>query len=128
MRRRERVVDEEVAELGERGDEGRIVLLLAGVKAGVLQTEECRRASSSATARSAASPMQSSANATGRLSVCATSAATGLSESFGVAALRPAEMREQDHLGALVGKLGDRRRDALDAGGVGDLAVLRSAR
>ena len=41
-----------------------------------------------------------------------------------VAALRPAEMREQDHLAALVGDLGDGRRDALDAGGVGDLAVL----
>ena len=36
----------------------------------------------------------------------------------------PAEMREQDHLAALVGDLGDGRRDALDAGGVGDLAVL----
>ena len=41
-----------------------------------------------------------------------------------IASLRPAEMREQDHLAALVGDLGDGRRDALDAGSVGDLAVL----
>src|SRR5262245_5836756 len=33
-------------------------------------------------------------------------------------------MREQDHLAALVGELGDGRRDALDTGRVGDLAVL----
>ena len=38
--------------------------------------------------------------------------------------LRAAEMREQDDLAALVGDLGDGRRDALDAGRVGDLAVL----
>ena len=35
-----------------------------------------------ATARSAASPMQSSTNFTGRLMMCATSAATGFSEFF----------------------------------------------
>ena len=39
-------------------------------------------------------------------------------------ALRAAEMGEQDHLGALVGELADGRQHALDAGGVGDLAVL----
>ena len=33
-------------------------------------------------------------------------------------------MREQDHLAALVGDLADGRRYALDAGRVGDLAVL----
>ena len=77
-----------------------------------------------ATARSAASPMQSSAKLTGRLMMCATSAATGFSDCFGIAALRAAEMREQDHLGALVGDLGDGGRHALDAGGVGDHAVL----
>ena len=40
----------------------------------------------------------------------------------------PAEMRQQDHLAALVGQFDDGRRDFLDAGGVGDLAVLPSAR
>ena len=77
-----------------------------------------------ATARSATSPMQSSTNVTGRLRMRATSAATGLSEFFDVAALRAAEMREQDHLAALGGDLGDRRRHALDARGVGDHAVV----
>ncbi len=48
----------------------------------------------------------------------------GLERVLGVAALRPAEMRQQDHLGALVGEFGDRRRGALDAGGVGHHAVL----
>ena len=43
-------------------------------------------------------------------------------------ALRPLEMGEQRHLGAPVGKLADGRRDALDAGRVGDRAVLRPAR
>ena len=68
--------------------------------------------------------MQSSANATGLPSTRATASAIGFSEFFRVAALRPAEMREQDDLAALVGDLGDGRRDALDAGRVGDLAVL----
>ena len=38
-------------------------------------------------------------------------------------ALRPAEMREQNDLGALVGEFRDGRRDALDTGCVGHLAV-----
>src|SRR3954469_22217683 len=41
-----------------------------------------------------------------------------------VRTLRPAEVREQDHLAALVGDLDDTGRDALDAGRVGDLAVF----
>ena len=73
--------------------------------------------------------MQSSAKATGLLDHLATSAsATGFSDSFGIAALGPAEMREQDHLAALVGDLGDGRRDALEPRGVGDAAVLHRAR
>ena len=40
VRGREGVVDPDVAELGERGDEGRIVLLLALVEAGVLQQQD----------------------------------------------------------------------------------------
>ena len=48
----------------------------------------------------------------------------GLQRMLRIAALRPAEMRQQDHLAALVGELGDGRGDFLDAGGVGDLAVL----
>ena len=62
MRGREGVVDADVAELGERGDESRIVLLLAGVKAGVLQAEDVAVASSPRPRARPASPMQSSAN------------------------------------------------------------------
>ena len=47
-----------------------------------------------------------------------------LERIFQIAPLRAAEMREQDHLGALVGDLGDGVRHALDAGAVGDHAVL----
>ena len=55
----------------------------------------------------------------------ATAAATGLQRiGFVRAALRAAEMREQDDLAALVRDLLDRRRDALDARRVGDAAVL----
>ncbi len=68
--------------------------------------------------------MQSSTNLTGRLMMWATSAATGLSEFFAIAPLRAAEMRQQNHLAALVGDLGDRRRHAFDAGCVGDDAVF----
>jgi hypothetical protein len=39
-------------------------------------------------------------------------------------AVGPAEVAEHDHLGALGGKLGERRRGALDAGRVGHLAIL----
>ena len=40
VRGREGVVDPDVAELGECGDEGRVVLLLAGVEARVLEAED----------------------------------------------------------------------------------------
>ena len=41
-----------------------------------------------------------------------------------IAALRPAEMGKEDDLAALAGDLVDGRRHALDARGVGHLAVL----
>ena len=65
MRGGEGVVDPEVAELGERCDEGRIVLLLALVEARVLQAQDVA-GFIAATAASAFGPMQSSAKATGR--------------------------------------------------------------
>ena len=43
MRHREGVVDEKIAELGQRLDEVGIVLFLAGVKARVLETEDVAR-------------------------------------------------------------------------------------
>ena len=77
-----------------------------------------------ATAFSATSPMQSSAKATGRPITCASGCGNRLQRLLRIAALRPAEMREQDHLAALVGDLGDGRRHALDAGEVGDPAAF----
>jgi hypothetical protein len=43
---------------------------------------------------------------------------------LGVGSFRPAEVRQQNDLAPFVGDLLDGRRDALDAGCVGDLAVL----
>ena len=77
-----------------------------------------------ATALPAVSPTQSEAKPTGRPSTSAVALAIGSSENSGEGpSFGPAEMGEQDDLGALAGQFGDGRRDALDAGGVGDLAV-----
>ena len=77
-----------------------------------------------ATAFSATAPTQSSAKAIGRPTMGAAAAATRFSESFGSRPLRPAEMREQDDLAALVGDFPDRRRRALDARRVREFAVV----
>ena len=70
------------------------------------------------------SPMQSAAKADRAAEHLGRRPGDRLQREFGRGAiLGPAEMREQDDLGALVGQFGDGRRDALDAGGVGDLAV-----
>ena len=68
--------------------------------------------------------MQSSANATGLLDDLRQRGGDRLQRILGVASLRPAEMREQDDLAALVGNFGDRRCDALEPGRVGDAAIL----
>jgi hypothetical protein len=123
MRYREGVVDEDVAEFGERGDEGRIVLLLAGVEAGVLQAENVAGLHlrhgvlggiPDAVVDKFERPLDDARHLGGHQ----------LERIFLIASLRAAEMREQDHLGALVGDLGNRARHALDAGGIGDDAVL----
>ncbi len=122
---REGVVDVEVAELGEPFDDRRIVLFLALVEAGVLEQQDvavlelgdrglgdCARCS-----RRRSRPGGSMTLGDGR--------GDG-PQRIGLvrAALGTAEVREQDHLAALVGDLGDGRGDALDARRVGDLAVL----
>ena len=106
VRGREGVVDPDVAELGERGDEGGIVLLLAGMKARVLQADDVAR-------------LHRGDRALGRLADAVVDefdrplddardfGGDRLERVFRIAALRPAEMREQDHLAALVGDLGD---------------------
>ena len=48
----------------------------------------------------------------------------GLQQVLRIGYLRPAEMREQDHLAALVGDLGDGRRNAFEPGGVGDATLF----
>ena len=119
----EGVVDADVAELGERRDEGRIVLLLALVEAGVLEQQDVAGLHRGDRGLGLP-PMQSSAKATGRSITARHRGGDRLERFLRVAALRPAEMREQDDLAALVRDLGDGRRHALDAGRVGDLAVL----
>ena len=104
-------------------DEGRIVLFLAGVEAGILQQQNV-------------AGLQAADRRLCRLADAVLGEGDGPADRLGdfvrqrrqrllrIAALRPAEMRQQDDLAALVGDLGDGRRHALDARGVGDLAVL----
>ena len=68
--------------------------------------------------------MQSSAKATGFLITSDSAAATGFSDSLGIASLGPAEMREQNDLAALVGDFSNGRRDPLEPGGVADAAIF----
>ena len=123
MRYREGVVDENVAELGQRGDESRIVLLLAGIKARVLQADDVavlhRRhrvlgGLSDAVVDEFDRPLDDVRHL----------GCHRLERIFLIASLRAAEMRQQYDFGALVGDLGERVRHALDAGGVADNAVL----
>ncbi len=120
----EGVVDVEVAELGEAFDDRRVVLFLALVEAGVLEQQDV------AVLHFGDGGGGDVADAVGRK---ADRTADDLGDGGGDgtqrillvrAALGTAEMREQDHLAALVGDLGDGRGDALDARLVGDLAVL----
>ena len=123
MRDREGVVDENVAELGQRGDESRIVLLLAGIEARVLQADDVAGLhrgdrAFGGLADAVVDEFDRPLDDVGDLG------GDRLERILRVAPLRAAEMRQQDHLGALVGDFGDRGRHALDAGGVGDHAVL----
>ena len=124
----EGVVDIDVAELGELGDEGRIVLLLALVEAGVLQQQHVavlhRRdrfggGLADAVGGEGDGPTQMLGDRRG-----------DRAQRIGLvrAALGAAEMGHQDDFAALVGDLADRRQHAFDAGGVGDLALAPSAR
>ena len=103
VRRRERVVDPDVAELCQLGDEGRIVLLFLFVEAGVFQAKDVAILHRG-DRFGAASPMQSSAKPTGLLDDLRQRSRDRLQRLLGVASLRPAEMRQQDHLAALVRK------------------------
>ena len=121
----EGVVDIDVAELGELVDMGRIVLLLALVKAGVLEQKHV------AVLHFGDRVVGRLADAVGRegdrpLDDLGDRGGDGL-ERIGLirAALGPAEMGEKNDLAALVRDLRDGRRNALDARRIGHPAVLR---
>ena len=123
MRGGEGVVDPDVAELGEFGDERRIVLLFLFMEAGVLKAEDV------AVLHRRDSLFGSVADAiVGERDRPAEHFRQFRRDRFqrllGVAALGPAEMRQQDHLAALVRDFRDRRRHALQPRGVGDAALL----
>ena len=122
---REGVVDIEVAELGELLDEGRVVLFLALVEAGVLQEQNV------AVLHLGDGVGGDLADAVGREGDRALDDVGDRDgdrpQRIGLvrAALGPAEMGEQNDLAALVRDFVDRRGDALDARRVGHPAVFR---
>ncbi len=121
----EGVVDIDVAELGEFVDMGRIVLLLALVKAGVLEEKHV------AVLHFGDRIVGRLADAVGRegdrpLDDVGDRGGDGLERiGFIRAALGPAEMGEKNDLAAFVRDLRDRRRHPLDARRIGHAAVLR---
>src|SRR5579885_1295226 len=123
MRCREGVVHPEVAELSEYGNKSWIVLFLSRMKAGVLQAKDVaalhrcdgllgRRAD--AVIGEVHGPFDDVRDLGG----------DRLERLFGIASLGPAEMRQQNDLGALVGKLGYGWSRPLDARRVGDHPIL----
>ena len=100
----EGVVDVDVAELGQRGDERGIVLLLARVEAGVFEQQDVAglHRGDRGFGRGADAVLGEGDRPARR---CARRGGDRLQRLLRVAALGPAEMREQDHLAALVGDL-----------------------
>ena len=123
VRGREGVVDPDVAELGQFRDEGRIVLFFFLVEAGVFQAQDVAilHRGDRLLRRLADAIIGERDRLLDHARQCR---GDGLERILVVAPLRAAEMREQDHLAALVGYLGDGRRHALQPGRVGDAAVL----
>ena len=126
MRRRERVVDVELAErapAGRRTPDRSSPRRHGSAGSRAAATSPGRSAS---TARLAGSPMQSSANATSMPPERRPERRAQRRERHRALALAlgPAEVRQHDDLGALVQQLLHGRHRALDAGRVGDLAVL----
>ncbi len=115
MRGREGVIDEDVAERREFFREFLVVLFLAGMKAGVFQTKNVavfHRGNRGLGFRADAvfgegdGPFDDARHFGGHRA----------QRLFRVRSLGAAEMRQQNHLAALIGKLGDGRRDFLDTG------------
>ena len=118
----EGVVDKDVAERRELAHEIGIVAFLAAVKPGILEAKNIagahrihggRRFFPDAILGESDGPVHELRELLGNRP----------QRILRIAPLRPAEMREQDDLAALVGDLGDGRDHALHAGCVGHLAV-----
>ena len=123
VRRRERVVDPDVAELCEASHEGGIVLFFLFVEAGIFQAEDV------AVFERGDGISRDVANAIiGKGDRLVDDARERRGDRFqrllGIAPLGPAEMRQQDHLAALAGDFGDRGRNALKPRGIGDAAIF----
>ena len=123
MRDRERVVDKQIAQRCELFGERLIVFFFLGMEAGVFQAQNIAvlhpgdggfRFRADAVFGESHRPLDDARDFGG----------DGLERILRIKSLRPVEMRQQNHLAALVGELGDGRGDFLDAGGVGNLAVL----
>src|ERR1700719_3337821 len=114
-RRRERVVDPDIAELCQLGDERQIVLFFFLVEAGVFQSKDV-------------AILHGSDGFLGDLADAIVGEGNRLFDHLrqrhgnrlqrflGVASLGPAEMRQQDRSAALAGYLEDGRGDALEPG------------
>ena len=124
VRRGERVVDEDVGQLRQGGGEGRVVLFLLGMEAGVLQHQHIARAPCARPPARPAMPMQSSAKRTALAQHLAQSRGHRRQRHLRHAlALRAIEMAADDDLRALADQFADGRRQPLDPRQVGDLAV-----
>ena len=123
VRGRERVVDPEVAEFCQRGDETGLVFLLAAVEAGVLEAQHVAgperrdrgfRRRPDAVRRKRDRTLDHARDCLGHRA----------QRLRRIRPLGPAKVGEQDDLAALLSDLRDGRGDALDPGRVGDLPVL----
>ena len=117
----EGVVDEDVAQPGQLGGEGRVVGLLLGVKAHVLEQHHVARLERVRPRPRAGRPTQSVAKPHGAPSSSPRRSATGWSEYFGsrLPSGRP-EVRQQHDPRAAFAQVLERRQRGADAGVVGD--------
>jgi hypothetical protein len=123
VRRREGVVDIEIAELRQLLNEGRIVLLLTRVEAGVFEKKHIavlERADGLGGAFADAVIGEGH----GLVEMLRNRFRDRLQGFLGIASLRASEMGEKDHLSALVGDFLDGGKHALDARRVRHPAVL----
>src|SRR5262245_18761567 len=120
---RKRVVDKHVAQSSELRDECRIVLLLARMKPRVLEAQNVARLQLAD--RSESDRPHAIFGACDRPADYTFEFRRHRAQGFlGVWSFRAAEVREQDHLAALVGNFNDGRSLALQPSCISDLAVF----